>query len=127
MYVFYTFPVRDHQGTSQTTQCLSPDLQSSEAKWLQPWGIPHKTRTVCPEDKTASKGKDLVLLSTKGLKRHAASDLHQMVRARSTKLLSRSQPDLENNEREMLVICPSLCIQHTVLTYETEKALLARI
>lgn len=72
-----------------------------------------------PKGERSSAGKDLSFLSVKGLKRHAASILHQTLRAMITELVSRRQPHLENKEREMLVIRSSLLIPRTALTYET--------
>lgn len=53
---FYTFP-GGVQGTLQTTKHLSPDLQSSETKWLEPSGIPRETRTMPQEEEATSKGR----------------------------------------------------------------------
>lgn len=76
-----------------------------------------------PEGERSPAGKDLFFLSVKGLERHAASILHQTLRAMITELVSRWQPHLENKEREMLVIRSSLLVPCTALIYETCKSL----
>lgn len=86
-------------------------------------GLPFPGCAAEPEGERSPAGKDLFFLSVKELKRHAASILHQMLRATITELVSRWQPHLENKEREMLVIHSSLLVPCTALIYETYKSL----